>query len=380
MSSSNRIKGKGWFVNDHGVIYVQGSVNKKFERKSTGMAHTPRNEAYIRKNHREVLLQILNKDKAVVSKDFATFGRGVIEKGIKEKGKKGGRAPREQRDALSKFDRLILPYFKAYSLEEIKASIIEEWQRKLLEKYSTSYVYKCRLLLNEIMHKACADDLVIKNPVQYATEIDVVWEAQDAYTIEEMLLLMDASKGFMRVWLFLAFTTGMRPGEIMALLWSDIILDGEYPVIYLARSVSKGVMVYGSSGNKNHVRIIPLFPDVVQVLKDWKSSSRTVWVLPSRKMKYYSETKSILKAHFRPLLDRTGVRYVPLKNMRHAFSTEVDNKCINIETVNGMVGNSEEVRKRHYNVSFERSREREMKAHDGLEPLVELFFSNKMVR
>jgi integrase len=37
-----------------------------------------------------------------------------------------------------------------------------------------------------------------------------------------------------------AALTGMRPGELLALRWRDLLLDGLEPVVRLQRSLSKG--------------------------------------------------------------------------------------------------------------------------------------------
>ncbi len=368
-----RIKGKGWFVNDYGVIYVQGSVEKKFYRKSTGMEHTPRNETYIKKNHREVLLQLVNKNKHEVSSDFATFGRSVVEEGVKQDGIKGGRGVQDQRDALSKFDRLILPYFKAYSLEDIKVLHIEKWQKSLLEKYSSSTVSKCRFLMKQIMHKACANDLVLKNPVEYAAKLEVVHEKQSAYSVQDALKMMKESKGFMHTWLNLAFCTGMRTGEMMGLMWDDI--DEEYSCIYLQRSVTKGRMTIGSSGNKNHSRVVPLLPHVLKILLDAKKQAKSKWIFPSRKGTYYSESKAIIKAHFKPLLEELGIEYITLYATRHTFSSIADNAMVNAQALDAMMGNSEEVRDKHYN-TFAMTRERADEAQRSLDAVNNVFFAD----
>ena len=373
-NANARIKGKGWFVNEHGVIYVQGSVDGKFKRKSTGMEHTPRNETYIKKNHRDVLLQILNKDKEVVSNNFGTFGLSVMENGVKKVGKKGGRGEQDQRDALSKFDRLILPYFKTYTLEDIRAVHVEMWQSKLLENYSSSTVNKCRVLLGQIMHKACANDIVHKNPVEYADKIEVSHEKQEAYSVENALRMMKESEGFMHTYLNLAFTTGMRTGELMGLMWEDI--DEAYSCIYLQRSVSKGLMTIGNSGKKNHSRVVPLMPQVLTILMEAKNNARSKWIFPSRKGSYYRESKSITKALFKPLLEKLNIEYITLYATRHTFSSIADNFRMNSKAIDAMVGNSQEVRDNHY-ITFEMTSERAAEAQRDLAPVNNIFFAEE---
>ena len=56
-----RLKGKGWFVNECDVIYVQGTINGKFVRKTTNKKATKLNLAWIEKNARSVLLKLTDK-------------------------------------------------------------------------------------------------------------------------------------------------------------------------------------------------------------------------------------------------------------------------------------------------------------------------------
>ena len=363
-----RIKGKGWFVNECGFLYVQGTVDGKFYRKSTRMEHTPRNEAYIRKNSRDVLLNIVNKDKAVVSSNFEAFGRSVVESGAKN------RSEHNQKDVLSKFERFLVPFFKQYDLTEIKALHVEAFQEQMLKKYSTSTVSKCKVLLRQIMHKACANDMILKNPVDYAEKIDVQHEKQEAYSIEDAKRMMSESTGWIHAYVNLAFTTGMRTGELMGLMWEDI--DFEYSCIYLQRSVSNGRMKIGNAGKKNHKRIVPVLPKVLDILRKRKEEVHSKFVFPNRKGTYYRESKSIVKAHFKPLLESLEIEYITLYATRHTFATITANMMINSDTIDGMVGNSEEVRNNHY-VTFEMTRQRADKAHADLAPVNNLFFEDK---
>ena len=213
--ANERVKGKGWFVNNNGIIYVQGTVEgMPFRRKSTGMRDTPRNIAYIKKNHREVLLKLMHKDKNSVAEDFVSVGRSVVEAGAKN------RSELNQRDALSKFHTYLVPFFKEYALADIRAMHVEAWQELLLKSKSSSTVSKCKNLLRAIMHKACANDLIVKNPVEYADKIRVEHVQQVAYTVDEARLMMNESQGFIKLYLNVAFTTGMRTGDLMALMWA----------------------------------------------------------------------------------------------------------------------------------------------------------------
>jgi integrase len=67
-----------------------------------------------------------------------------------------------------------------------------------------------------------------------------------------------------------AVFTGMRPGEMLALRWSDLVLDDSEPVARVRRSLSKddnGRLVAKSTKTETG-RAIALLPQVVETLRD----------------------------------------------------------------------------------------------------------------
>lgn len=368
-AKNTRLKGKGWFVAENNVIYLQGTVEGHgFKRKSWGREATKPNLAYIKKNYRDVLLQLLDKDAEHIRSDFESFGRKVVEDGAK------ARSEHNQRDLLSKFERFVVPYFKKYDLGDIKAMHIEAWQEELLQDYSTSTVSKCKSLLRMIMHKACANDIIMKNPVEYADKFSLEFKKKEPYAIEDAKKLMKESKGWMHTYLNLAFTTGMRTGELMGLMWDDV--DFDYSCIYLQRSVSKGHITIGSSGGKNHYRVVPVLPAVLEILRQAKEEANCKWLFPTRKLSYFRESKTIVKSHFKPLLEKLGIEYKTLYATRHTFSSIATNLGVKDRELDDMMGNSETVRNKHYN-TFEMNASRSEGSLDALSPVNNAFFNEK---
>ena len=96
-------------------------------------------------------------------------------------------------------------------------------------------------------------------------------------------------------------------------------------------------------------------------------------MFPNRTGSYFKESKTIVKYHFQPLLDRLEIKYISLYATRHTFSTITDNLRVHPEFINSMAGNSEKVRQDHY-VTFEMTRERQNEAQTHLEPVNNVFF------
>lgn len=335
------MRGNGGYSIRNNKLYVYGVVDGKRHRVSTGKEATSINIAWIKKNHWSVLLKLIDKKEQQTkhSLDLEKFCLEVVELSSHK------RDSQTQKDYISKINRMIIPYFKSFSIEDIRVFDIEKWQNALLEKYSTTTVRRARNILNMVLKKAVANDLITKNPIEYADNINVVHEKQEPYSIEEMTLILKSAAGWLKVFLYLAFTTGMRPGELLGLQWDDIDFDRR--VIYLQRSISKGVVKQDTS-TKNHNRLVVVADFVLDMLLEHRSTSKTEWIFTSRLGLPYSESKAITNKHFKPLLEKIGVKYKSLKATRHTYISIMRNAGVSSELILEIVGHSKEVSDKHY--------------------------------
>ncbi len=335
------MKGNGGYKIRNGKIYVYGVVDGVRHRYSTGKDATKINENWIKRNYWSVLLKLIDEknNKSTYSLDFDKFCKEAIELTAHK------RDDRTQKDYLQKINCYIVPYFKSYKLEDIKPYDIEKWQNQLLEKYSTTTVRRIRNILSMILKKAVANDLISKNPVEFADNIVVKHEKRDPYTLEEMIKILDHSKGWLSVFLHLAFTTGMRTGELMALQWDDIDFDKR--VIYLKRSITKGV-IKEDTMTKNHNRLVVVADFVLNMLKDHKKSACNEWVFVSRLGEPFYESKAIANRHFKPLLDELGIKWKTLYATRHTYISIMRNAGVSGEFIAEIAGHSKEISDKHY--------------------------------
>ena len=81
---NKRIKGDGLFKIRNNVIYVHGSLNGVFYRKSTGKKVTPTTKQWIKKaNPLEELVKLLNKEKNMIAtNNFEEFGKILFSKSL----------------------------------------------------------------------------------------------------------------------------------------------------------------------------------------------------------------------------------------------------------------------------------------------------------
>ena len=110
-------------------------------------------------------------------------------------------------------------------------------------------------VLRKIFRYAFEDEVIMRNPVDLISLPKSPMPDIEPLTVEEANYLLEHANGWYRNYLAMAFYTGMRVGELLALKWSDV--DFNKRKIHVRRSISKGIET--SPKTTGSVRIIPIF-------------------------------------------------------------------------------------------------------------------------
>lgn len=335
------MKSSGGYTVRGNKIYVYGVVDGERYRLSTNKIANSINLDWVKENYRDVLLKLIyekNNSKKIPN-NFRTFAYEVLNNTSHK------RDANTNKDYISKLERLIFPYFRSYKLEDIKPFDVEKWQNVLLKQYSTTTVRRTSNILGMVLKKAVANDMISKNPVEFAEKVQIRNKKQRPYSLDEMLKIMSSATGWLKVYLHLAFSTGMRHGELIGLQWSDV--DFEKRIVSLKRSISHGSIKLDTL-TKNHERTI-IVPDfALAMLKELKKSSQSDWIFVSRLNQPYSDSKAIMRRHFKPLLKRIGVEFRTLKATRHTYISIMRNDGVDVNLVTEIAGHSKEVSDKYY--------------------------------
>ena len=190
------------------------------------------------------------------------------------------------------FRRYLIPELGQMKIRQIKPAHID----KLLRNNSHLSVSTQKKILSyagQIFDKAIENDIIPKSPTHNKKPTADKPEKVKALTDEQCTKLLTATKGT-RIYPFLVVLLfcGLRKGEALGLMWKDI--DFENKRMKIERSV-----VYLDS-NKNGVinnllkteasrRVIPMSPEVIEVLKDLKRKTKSVYVFAMQNGSYLSE-------------------------------------------------------------------------------------------
>lgn len=249
---------------------------------------------------------------------------------------------------LNHFNNHIEPNFKSFSIKEIKPIQLEEWQNKLLEKYKPSTVVKYRSILYSILEKAfnnCVIDFnplgKVKSPLTINKKFKKLNDIEDdelfPFNKDEIIKILNSTKGNLYYFIVIMLYTGMRPGEIISLTWNDIDFDKKR--IAVDKTTVQGkVGDVKTQSSVRYVDIIPILEDELHEL--YKKTGTKEYLLLSHFHKpFYSH--DIISKRFKELLIDINIKERKLYNLRHTFASTMITQGQNILWVSRMLGHKD---------------------------------------
>ncbi len=138
----------------------------------------------------------------------------------------------------------------------------------------------------------------------------------DPFSLDEIkAILQNAPSLRLKAFLVVAFFTGLRTGEQLALLWSDI--DFENKKIHIDKSLNLSGVI-ASPKNKPSIREVDLLEPVEKILKELKESEPA-----NKKMIFLSIPKRTqeFQLMFKKLLKALNLKDRKLYTTRHTFAS-----------------------------------------------------------
>lgn len=218
--------------------------------------------------------------------------------------------------------------FKNREIETIKVSEVKLYLSTLSQTLTYKTIKDYKSVLNQIFDLAKFDEIISKNPTHYIKPKPPTKPIIKPFSdVEVKSILKLAKKKDERFYLYLciAFYTGMRTGEILALRFN--LIDYEKRLIYIRST--RGQFGEHSPKTVGSIRSIPIFDDLYKVLENYKIYNKSKdYIFKTQYNKPYTGSRALIKYYWQPILKKLNLEFRNLYTTRHTFATNILKKGI----------------------------------------------------
>lgn len=202
-------------------------------------------------------------------------------------------------------------------LKKITQERIAKYHEETLKHYKKNTIRNLNANLKSFLEFCEQERLMEKSPY-FAITLKNTKEAKaiEPFSLEEVKTLIENAPSLrLKAFLMVAFFTGMRTGEQLALLWEDI--DFNNKTIIINKSLNELGQIT-SPKNKQSIREVDLLEPVEKILKELKASEPE-----SEKFVFIDMPKrsSVFQRHFKKLLKALNLKERKLYTTRHTFAS-----------------------------------------------------------
>jgi len=271
-------------------------------------------------------------------------------------------------------NRQLIPYLGHIRLKDLKKTDIENMYAKLLKDgradgkggLSVSSVQHTKICLQTALKEAMKREYIIKNPAAITTvptlksmngekkEIEILTRLEQ----QALMAVCDESDYSMAI--ITALFTGVRKGELLGLMWSDINFDKK--TISISRSLNRvkdyrpnapaktRLGIQNSTKTQSSTRIISMSDELVKRLlqyrekqqeriKKWGKAYKNQGMAFAREDGNYIDPATFLDKYFKKL-EEAGIAHHTFHALRHTFATRALEAGIPIKVVSTILGHS----------------------------------------
>ncbi|GAA9843363.1 hypothetical protein VN0568_15330 [Helicobacter pylori] len=206
---------------------------------------------------------------------------------------------------------------ESYKVPKITKESVTNYHNNAFKKYKKNTLISLNALLKGFLEFCEQEGYIDKSPYFAITLKNALTaRAIEPFSLEEVKTLIENAPSLrLKAFLVVAFFTGLRTGEQLALLWSDI--DFENKKINIDKSLNlSGVIT--TPKNKPSIREVDLLEPVEKILKELKASEPA-----NKKMIFLSIPKRTqdFQQKFKKLLNALNLKDRKLYTTRHTFAS-----------------------------------------------------------
>ena len=217
---------------------------------------------------------------------------------------------------------------------------LREAQKSKQSGLGGSTIHGMHVMLHNALGRAVRERLIIRNPADDCIPPKIPRHEMKTLPPEHIKAYLTAAenRGILPMF-YLELISGLRKGELTALLWSD--LDIENKTISVSRQVcykARGVLDITRPKTENSIRRISIPESAVALLaEEHRKHPDSPWMFPSPKTGEMYHPDSVVNLHKKILKD-AGLEHIRFHDLRHTFATLALQNGIDVKTVSSMLG------------------------------------------
>ena len=245
------------------------------------------------------------------------------------------------------YERHIKPYFKDTNLNKLSYEHIFEFREHLKTKskkqnsnstLSPNTVNKIMILLKKIFDTGVRKSLIDKNPVNNLRKLPISKPTINFWSVEEFnefRKLITKDEISYDLFFTIAFFTGMRMGEILALNWYDVNLITSTIHITKTAYFVNNVNHINSTKTRAGTRLITINNKLTEMLSDWKEKQEDIlkeFTKDTESLQIIQSTpivitKNMVDKKFKQILSRNNnLKKIRIHDLRHSHASLLINQ------------------------------------------------------
>ena len=267
------------------------------------------------------------------------------------------------------FNRKILPFWKDYNIYDIKELDYIKWQNEI-ERFNYSNNYKCNLhYLMSGFFTYCVTYYGLQKNVAKVVgnfKMNYVKTKMDHYNINEFkLFIKNFDNEIYKQFFIFLYYTGVRPGEAMALKFSDLNSKG---IISINKTISEhsidGMRSIDTPKSMTSVRTVKLdkklYKDLLKLkqtyIKEYNSEDYDYYIFGG--MKPLAPTT--INRYKKRACEKAKIRPIQLREFRRSHATLLYNIKVPMQLIKERLGHSNINTTMKYYVDVEKEKEKRL--------------------
>lgn len=222
---------------------------------------------------------------------------------------------------------------------------LREVQKAKKPGLSNATVRGIHMMLHNALDRAVKERLILRNPTEDCIIPKIEKQEMKILHPEDMSAYLAAAEKHNALPMFyLELVSGVRKGELVAILWDDLDTANRTISVSKQAAVRNGEITISRPKTETSVRKISIPQEAVDLLiQEHEKHPDNPYMFPSPKTggMYYPD--SVVNLHKRILKD-AGLEHIRFHDLRHTFATMALQNGVDVKTVSTMLG--------HYDAGF----------------------------